>query len=45
MIISFIDSFAIWIGLVTAIGISVTVFAVMRDQQKKRVKSPSNPLQ
>src|SRR5437879_231828 len=47
MIISLIEHFAIWIGLVTAIGISVTVFAVMRDLQRKKSVSepPSNRLQ
>src|SRR5256712_1745443 len=36
MIISIIDRFAVWIGLVIAIGISVTVFAIIRDQRKKK---------
>jgi hypothetical protein len=36
MIISIIDRFAVWIGLVIAIGISVTVFAIVRDQRKKK---------
>jgi parallel beta-helix repeat protein len=36
MIISLIDSFAIWIGLAIVIAISVTVFAIIRDQQKRK---------
>src|SRR2546425_7595586 len=38
MIISLIDSLAIWIGLAIAIGVSGTVLAIIRDQRKRKVR-------